>query len=162
MKSWLNSLITVLLPWSEMKPPALPIRHTRCLGWVIAGALRGMGNSLCYRGLHRALAKGWSLAETIIPHALRTCSIGHACALYGFLILSLSGCGSILPAIPSILKIPVAVPCVDAVPVRPKLATDQELRAMDDYRLILTLRSDGIKARDHIGVLEATLQACVK
>ena len=78
------------------------------------------------------------------------------------LILSLSGCGSILPAIPSVLKIPVAVPCADAVPARPKLATDQELMALDDYRLILTLRSDGIKARDHIGVLEATLQACVK
>ena len=83
-------------------------------------------------------------------------------SLITVLLPCIAGCGSILPAIPSVLKIPVAVPCVDAVPARPKLMSDAELGAMDDYRLILTLRSDSIKARDHIGVLEATLQACVK
>ena len=77
-------------------------------------------------------------------------------------ILLLSACSSVLPSAPKEVRIPVPVPCVDTIPARPKLLTDPELAKLDDFALVLQMRADGIRARDHIGVLEAVMGACIK
>jgi len=76
-------------------------------------------------------------------------------------ILLLAGCSG-LPTVPEKVMIPVAVPCIDRVPERPAFLTDAELAALDDYRLVLGLRTDQLTLRGHVAVLEAVLQACVR
>ena len=73
----------------------------------------------------------------------------------------LAGCNAI-PPLPDKVLVPVTVPCVDKLPGRPAFVTDAELSVLDDYRLVLSLRSDQLALRGHLLVLEAVLAACVK
>lgn len=74
-------------------------------------------------------------------------------------LAALSGC-SLLPAKPERIEVPIPVPCVSGVPMRPALMTDSEIRALDDYRATLATWRDRRIAIDHIATLEATLRAC--
>jgi hypothetical protein len=80
----------------------------------------------------------------------------------GLGVLILVGCNGTLPPVPRETLIPVPVPCLDKLPDRPSFLTDAELLALDDYRLVLSLRSDQLALRGHVATLTATLQACVK
>jgi len=76
-------------------------------------------------------------------------------------ILSLSACQSI-PEAPTVVKIPVSVPCLSELPARPKLVTDAELLTMPDSAFVLALAADRLERAKYMAILEATLQACVK
>lgn len=85
---------------------------------------------------------------------------GAGCLLVALVIavmLVTSGCAS--QQVPPV-EIPVAVSCVDQVPVEPLLYTDAEILAMDDYRAIVALRSDRAKATLYIRELEDVVDVC--
>lgn len=78
------------------------------------------------------------------------------------LILLLAGCQSAPVTIdrPVRVEIPVPIPCISSVPVRPATAVDADLKSLDDYRLVLTLWRDLLVLRSHIDVLESLLAPC--
>lgn len=57
-------------------------------------------------------------------------------------------------------KLPVSVPCVESVPVKPAFKTDEELKAMDDYRLSNTLLFERVTGQIYMGELEAVVAGC--
>lgn len=78
---------------------------------------------------------------------------------YVTLAALLSGCQATIP-VPEVVKVPVPVPCVAAIPTRPATTSDSDLRAMDDYGLVLSLAADRRALLGHVDALEAVLQGC--
>ena len=74
-------------------------------------------------------------------------------------LLLLAGCAT-APALPERVEVPVPVPCVSAMPVRPDLVTDANLRAMTDYQLVLALWRDRMQRRQYEAEVEAVIAAC--
>lgn len=70
-----------------------------------------------------------------------------------------AGCATPLP---KEVRIPVPVPCIDRLPDEPAVASDAELLALDDYRLVLTVAKDRAAVLAAYRELRATAQACVK
>ena len=64
--------------------------------------------------------------------------------------------------IPTVVKVPVPVPCLDRLPDAPATASDADLLALDDYGLVLTLARDRASLTAAYGELRAVAQACVK
>jgi len=64
--------------------------------------------------------------------------------------------------IPTVVKVPVPVPCIDKLPDAPAVAGDAELLVLDDYGLVLTLARDRATMTAAYGELRAVAQACVK
>ena len=77
-------------------------------------------------------------------------------------ILALSGCQATLPAVPGEVRIPVPVACIDKLPDKPALFTDEQLSKMGDGELIISLRIDQLNARGYIAQADALMQACIK
>jgi len=76
-----------------------------------------------------------------------------------FMAFIISGCASTMP---ETVNIPIPVPCVDAMPQRPALATDADLIKLVDTDFIIALGIDRQQRVKYIGELEAVLQGCVK
>ena len=72
-----------------------------------------------------------------------------------------AGCAS-GPTLPTVVKVPVPVPCLERLPEPPAAATEAELLALDDYRLVLTLAKDRAAVLASYLELRAAAQACVK
>ena len=82
----------------------------------------------------------------------------HAAALS---VILLSGCETFIPPPPQIVSVPVPVSCLPTtLPQRPKIATDAELSAIDDYQFTLQIFIDRRRLLDYSGELEAVLLAC--
>ena len=64
--------------------------------------------------------------------------------------------------IPTVVKVPVPVPCIDKLPDAPAVVGDAELLVLDDYGLVLTLARDRATMTAAYGELRAVAQACVK
>jgi len=77
------------------------------------------------------------------------------------ILLLLAGCQASLPPVPTEVRVPVPVPCLDRMPDRPKFLMDAELKGLDDWNFVLELRRDQLELRGHVEVLTATLQACI-
>ena len=77
-------------------------------------------------------------------------------------ILALSGCAATLPAVPGEVRIPIPVACIDKLPDKPALFTDEQLSKMGDGELIISLRIDQLNARGYIAVADALMMACIK
>lgn len=77
------------------------------------------------------------------------------------LIILLAGCQSI-PEVPTVVKIPYAVPCISEIPPKPALVTDAELLAMPDAAFVIALAADRIERGKWMAVAEALLSGCVK
>lgn len=71
----------------------------------------------------------------------------------------LAGCSTI-PDAPTEVRIPVPVPCVEQLPVRPSMMSDSELLALDDFGLVVALARDRRIRQGYIAELEATLEGC--
>ena len=76
--------------------------------------------------------------------------------------LLLAGCATQRVEIPTIVKVPVPVACLERLPESPAVAGDAELLALDDYGLVLTLARDRKRLEVAYGELRAVAQACVK
>lgn len=72
----------------------------------------------------------------------------------------LVGCASGPPPLPAEVRVPIAVPCLSEVPVRPDLLLDGALAALDDYRLVLELARDRRRRQGYIAELEAVVAGC--
>jgi hypothetical protein len=75
----------------------------------------------------------------------------------------LSGCSSLRTIVqpPQRADVGVAVSCLpEKMPVAPKLYTDAELVALDEYKLVLALWHNSDTAQSYIRELEAVLSAC--
>lgn len=77
------------------------------------------------------------------------------------IVLLAAGCAS-QPKLPEVVKIPVPVPCIDAIPAAPELSQDDAVLAMDDYRAVLTMWQDRLSARVAYEELRAIAQGCIK
>lgn len=82
----------------------------------------------------------------------------RACTTAAGVVLGLAGCAGI--EVPKEVRVPVAVPCVEQVPQRPSMMSDQELLALDDYGLVVALARDRRVRQGYIVELEATLEGC--
>ena len=59
------------------------------------------------------------------------------------------------------VHIPIGISCLPAtLPQRPKIASDSELSAIDDYQFTLQIFIDRRRLLDYSGELEAVLLAC--
>lgn len=72
------------------------------------------------------------------------------------LALALTGCASA----PQVVRVPVPVPCVVELPAAPAITPDSELRAMSDYRLILTVARERLVLIGYSAELRASASAC--
>ena len=79
------------------------------------------------------------------------------------LILMLSGCNGSLPPAPIVTLVPIAIPCLtrEQVPAKAFLP-DSELTKLDDFALVISLRTEQLKQRGWIDTTSALLEACVK
>jgi len=75
-------------------------------------------------------------------------------------VLLLAGCAS-LPDAPTVVKVPVSVPCLSELPARPALVTDAELLQMPDAAFVLALAADRLERGKYMAVTEALLAGCV-
>lgn len=74
-------------------------------------------------------------------------------------IFLFSGCTTV-PKPPTEILTVVPVSCVEATPVRPPLKTDDQLKAMDDYNLTLTLLAEHYWRQIYESKLEAVMEGC--
>jgi hypothetical protein len=74
--------------------------------------------------------------------------------------IALSGCCAPAHRPLERIEVPVSVPCVAEAPGRPALVSDDDLRAMSDYSLVLALFRDRRMRQGYEGELEALLAAC--
>jgi hypothetical protein len=72
----------------------------------------------------------------------------------------LAGCETM--PVKTVVDVPVAVACVDEKPAKPNLVSDDELRAMNDYQLVLALWRDRIQRSDYESKLEVVVDGCLK
>lgn len=77
-------------------------------------------------------------------------------------LLLLGGCAAQQVVVPQVVKVPVPVPCMEALPEPPAVAGDAELLALDDYGLVLTVARDRKRLEAAYAELRAAAQACVK
>jgi hypothetical protein len=63
---------------------------------------------------------------------------------------------------PTVVRVPVPVPCVVDLPAEPAIASDLELRAMSDYRLVLVIARERLQLLGYAGELRAATEACSK
>lgn len=85
------------------------------------------------------------LARQIIPKIILT--------------LLLAGCASAPPA-PVRVEVPVMVPCLGAVPLRPAYEFDKLSATATDGEIILALARDWVSGRKYEGKLEAMNAGC--
>jgi hypothetical protein len=72
----------------------------------------------------------------------------------------LSGC-SAAPPVPVRVEVPVIVPCLGALPLRPAYEFDQLASTAMDGDLILALARDWPRGRKYEGELEAAIAGCM-
>jgi len=73
------------------------------------------------------------------------------------LAVLLTGCAT---APPQIVRVAVPVSCVVEMPAAPTITANAELRAMGDYRLLLTIARERLVLIGHAGELRAVVQGC--
>jgi hypothetical protein len=73
------------------------------------------------------------------------------------LLALLAGCAT--PA-PTVVRVQVPVPCVVDLPAEPALASDLELRAMSDYRLVLVIARERLQLLGYSSEVRAAAEAC--
>lgn len=73
------------------------------------------------------------------------------------LLVLLAGCETV-----KVVQVPVPTPCIAAMPARPALVTDDDLKGMSDYRMVLALRQFHLAATGYIAELEAVATPCKK
>lgn len=71
----------------------------------------------------------------------------------------LAGCTSAPPA-PVRVEVPVMVPCIGAVPLRPNYEFDKLLATATDGEIVLALARDWPRGRKYEGELEAVIIGC--
>lgn len=62
--------------------------------------------------------------------------------------------------LPTVVKVPVSVPCITETIEAPIFVSDADLKKMADYDFVLTLAKDRLERRQYIGTLEATIAGC--
>lgn len=73
----------------------------------------------------------------------------------------MAGC-SATAKIPDVVRVPVPVPCLEALLAAAEVASDDSVLAMDDYRAVLTMWRDRLAMRVAYDELRAMASACVK
>ena len=72
------------------------------------------------------------------------------------LLALLAGCGTTT----QVVRVPVPVPCVVDLPAELRISTDLELRAMSDYRLVLTIARERLQLLSYSGEVRAAAEGC--
>lgn len=79
------------------------------------------------------------------------------------ILLLLAGCNGTLPPAPTVTLVPVPVPCFtrEQIPAKDFLP-DSELAKLDDFALVISLRTEQLAQRIWIDTVSALLEVCVK
>lgn len=91
------------------------------------------------------------------PHGCSFLGAGRAAGIIAAMLLA--GCGTAPPA-PVRFEVPVMVPCVGEVPVRPVYEFDKLPATATDGDIILALARDWSRGRLYEGGLEAVIAGC--
>jgi len=78
--------------------------------------------------------------------------------LIASVMLLLVGCAT--PRVQEV-RVRVPIPCIEQAPQRPSLMADAELRALDDYGLVIALARDRRIRQAYQAELEAALAGCM-
>lgn len=70
----------------------------------------------------------------------------------------MSGCATVKE--PVTVQVAVPVPCVIAASERPTIATDAELQAMPDFRMLITIARERLALIAYSAELAAAARAC--
>lgn len=83
--------------------------------------------------------------------------------LAGLTAWLLGGCASQVKVdpLPTVVKVPVLVPCLDKPTDKPQFKTDAEILDGSDYQVVVNLRLDRDQRRVYEAALEADQQACI-
>ncbi len=91
----------------------------------------------------------------------RALTVGIYLAIALILVLLLNGCATLIPPPPQKVLVAVPTPCLPAtLPQRPKISTDAELSAIDDYKFALAIFIERRMLLNYSSELEAILGAC--
>ncbi len=91
----------------------------------------------------------------------RALTVGIYLAIAVVILVLLNGCATLIPPPPQKVLVAVPTPCLPAtLPQRPKISTDAELSAIDDYKFTLEIFIERRKLLDYSGELEAVIGAC--
>ena len=79
-----------------------------------------------------------------------------------FLLLGavLTGCSTMPECQPITVQVPVRVPCIQTVPVKPVSEMDRLTNQATDFQKIQALTVDYISQKQYINALEAVLEGC--
>lgn len=94
--------------------------------------------------------------DDLIEWALRIGLTVYVLFVMAFLF---SGCAT-QPTAPSVVLTPISTPCVEAVPEKPLLKSDKELKALSDYALVITVIAERYRLILWGDELEAVLSGC--
>jgi len=87
--------------------------------------------------------------------------LASSAALVG--LVAMAGCSSWGQVqLPTEVRVPVPVPCLDALPPSPKVANDEQLLALGDYDLVVTLAKDRKALEAAYLELRAAAGACLR
>ncbi len=71
----------------------------------------------------------------------------------------LAGCNG-APKLPTVVKVPVQIPCITESIPAPAFVSDAELKALPEFDFVVTLAKDRLERRQYIGTLEAAISGC--
>lgn len=73
---------------------------------------------------------------------------------------ALTGCATPQALQPTVVQVPVTLPCVQVVPRRPDLIGDKGWEKMNEFERTVALFADRAILKAHVGTLEDVLAAC--
>jgi uncharacterized lipoprotein YajG len=73
------------------------------------------------------------------------------------LLALLAGCAT--PS-PTVVRVPVPVPCMVDLPAELRISTDLELRAMSDYSLVLVIARERLQLLSYSAEVRAAAEGC--
>ena len=91
------------------------------------------------------------------PHGCSFRRAGRAAGIIAAMLLA--GCTT-APLAPVRVEVPVIVPCIGQVPLRPIYEFDQLSATATDGEIILALARDWLRGRGYEGELEAVIARC--
>ena len=97
------------------------------------------------------------------PRTVEAVTVTRCGRLAVAVAILLAGCAT-PQAVPQVVKVPYAVPCIESanVPVMPTTLPDADLAKQGDFELVITLATERIALRQYAKEAAAVITGCVK
>lgn len=82
-------------------------------------------------------------------------------AKYPLALILLAGCAA-EPTLPREVRIPIPVACISAMPQKPAIRAEAEIKALPDYDATIATWTERLRLKDYAAELEAVAEPCLK